>query len=263
MSYDADLNQTDDGTSPFVFVYDANDRLKQVKDRASQAVFVEYRYDALGRRVEKLIAGKQNNIVRYYYTGDRIAEERDGNDAVVASYTYGNYIDEPLTMDRGGNRYYYHSNRLFSTYALTDAAGSIVERYVYTAYGEVVTFNAAYQQAQSSSRVGNPFTFTGREFDAETGSMHFRARTYDTVQGRFKQRDPDGYMDSMNIYAAGFIPNNLDPKGTDILDWLFGSSTIPCRLGEIRGPISTSEDCLSHRTYPTISMSVNIDKRQY
>jgi RHS repeat-associated protein len=47
--------------------------------------------------------------------------------------------------------------------------------------------------------VGNPFTFTGRELDAETGLMHFRARTYDPVQGRFKQRDPIGYVDGMKI----------------------------------------------------------------
>jgi RHS repeat-associated protein len=61
--------------------------------------------------------------------------------------------------------------------------------------------------------VGNPFTFTGRELDAETGLMHFRARTYDPVQGRFKQRDPIGYVDGMSMYAAYFIPNNLDTLG--------------------------------------------------
>src|SRR6185503_20160696 len=63
------------------------------------------------------------------------------------------------------------------------------------------------------SRVGNPFTFTGRELDAETGLMYFRARTYDTVQGRFKQRDPAGYADGMNLYRAYFASNGFDPFG--------------------------------------------------
>jgi RHS repeat-associated protein len=214
LSYDADLNQTDDGTSPFVFEYDANDHLKLVRDRAIETVVASYKYDALGRRVEKFIAGTPNKVVRYYYSGERIVEERDRNDAVVATYTYGNYVDEPLTMDRGGERYYYHSNRLFSTYALTNAAGSIVERYAYTAYGEATTFNAAYQQAQSSSRVGNPFTFTGRELDSETRLMYYRARTFDAVQGRFRQRDPREYVDGVNLYQAYFAPNGVDPSGT-------------------------------------------------
>ena len=222
LSYDADLNQTDDGLSPFNYVYDANDQLKQVKDRTSQAVFVAYRYDALGRRVEKSVAGTQSKVVRYYYSGDRIAEERDGNDLVVASYTYGDYVDEPLTMDRGGRRYYYHSNRLFSTYSLTDAAGGIVERYAYTAYGEAATFNAAYQQTQFASRVGNPFTFTGREFDTETGLMYYRARTYHTVQGRFNQQDSLEYVDGMNLYqyVGSKATKFVDPYGNKYCRWL-------------------------------------------
>jgi RHS repeat-associated protein len=241
-AYDGNLNQTDDGGSAFIYVYDANDQLQQVKDRRTGAVLVGYRYDAFGRRVEKsssarwLISAEENRaagrslfsslkllsfarpnpgvkLTRYYYSGNRIIEERDSGDAVKATYTYGSYIDEPLTMDRDGNRYYYHSNRVFSTYALTDSSGQIVERYSYTPYGQVTTFDAAYQNAGLLSRVGNPFTFTGRELDTETGLMHFRARTYDTVQGRFKQRDPIGYVDGMNLYAGYFVPNALDPQG--------------------------------------------------
>ena len=213
--YDANFNQTDDGNSPFTLVYDANDRLQQVKDRSSGAVLVRYNYDAFGRRVEKSIAGLPNpqRITRYYYSDQRIIEERDRRDEVQAVYTYGTYIDEPLTMDRDGERFYYHGNRVFSTYALTDSAGQIVERYSYTPYGEATTFDAAYQNAGFVSRVGNPFTFTSRELDAETGLMHFRTRTYDPLQGRFKQRDPAGYVDGMNLYAGYFSPNSLDPYG--------------------------------------------------
>jgi RHS repeat-associated protein len=161
------------------------------------------------------VAPNRAQVTRYYYSNQRIIEERTGRDAVQATYTYGMYIDEPLTMDRGGERFYYHSNKQFSTYALTDSAGQIVERYSYTPYGETTTFNSSYQNAGLTSRVGNPFTFTGRELDAETGLMHFRARTYDAVQGRFKRRDPIGYADGMNLYGAYFIPHGLDPTGTD------------------------------------------------
>jgi RHS repeat-associated protein len=89
----------------------------------------------------------------------------------------------------------------------------------------VTSFDAAYQNAAFSSRVGNPFTFTGRELDSETGLMHFRTRTYDTIQGRFKQRDPIGYSDGTNLYAGYFIPNGLDPSGLAVKDCCSSSGT--------------------------------------
>jgi RHS repeat-associated protein len=70
----------------------------------------------------------------------------------------------------------------------------------------------------SSSRVGNPFTFTGRELDPETGLMHYRARTYDPAQGRFKQRDPLGYVDGMGLYGFGASrpTRSVDPFGSAV-----------------------------------------------
>lgn len=270
-AYDGNLNQTDDGSSPFTYVYDANDQLQQVKDRRTGAVLVRYRYDAFGRRVEKsfsarkFISAEDNQkagsslfpslklpifprpnpgmtLTRYYYSDQRIIEERDQGDAVKATYSYGSYIDEPLTMDRGGKRYYYHSNKQFSTYGLTDSTGQVVERYVYTPYGQVTTFDAAYQTPAISSRVGNPFTFTGRELDAETGLMHFRARTYDTVQGRFKARDPIGYEGGINLYE--YVGNN--PTGwTDPLGTSFYCPDMPnCKLIDY-----TVDDCGVHCKY--------------
>ena len=217
-AYDANFNQTDDG-SAFTFVYDANDQLEQVKNRLTGAVLVRYSYDAFGRRVEKSIpkAPPDARVTRYYYCEQRIIEERNGRDAVQAIYTYGTYIDEPLTMDRGGERFYYHSNKQFSTYTLTNSAGQIVERYSYTPYGQATTFDAAYQNPGFTSHVGNPFTFTGRELDAETGLMHFRARYYDPLKGRFLQRDPLGYVDGMNLseYVRSNPVNRRDPFGGD------------------------------------------------
>ena len=54
-----------------------------------------------------------------------------------ATYVYGNYIDEILTMNRGGSDYYYHQNALWSVEAVTNSGGVPVERYRYDAYGVV------------------------------------------------------------------------------------------------------------------------------
>ncbi len=154
-----------------------------------------YRYDALGRRVEKNVVGGDH--AAFYYAGQQIVEEHDAADTVQAFYTYGTYIDEPLTMDRGGNRYYYHANWLYSTYLLTDSMGGIAERYSYTAYGAATTYTSTYTTPQTTSRVGNPYLFTGRELDGETLLYCYRARTYDPIPGpvqatgsdRVKRRD--------------------------------------------------------------------------
>jgi RHS repeat-associated protein len=104
---------------------------------------------------------------------------------------------------------------MFSTYALTDAAGAVVERYTYTAYGKVTTYDVNYLNPMTVSRVGNPYTFTGRRLDAETGLMHYRARTYDPVEGRFKQLDQAGMAEGPNLYQyVGSAPVAwLDPLG--------------------------------------------------
>ena len=196
-AYDSDFNQTDDGAA-YLFVYDANDQLQTVTTRGAMPTTVAtYRYDALGRRVEKNVGGA---ITRYYYAGQQIVEEHDAADTVQAFYTYGTYIDEPLTMDRGG-RYYYHANRLYSTYLLSDSMGAITERYSYTRLrAAATTYTSTYTTPQTTSRVGNPYLFTGRELDGETLLYCYRARTYDPIQGRFKQLDPIASRGGINLY---------------------------------------------------------------
>ncbi|KAA0256970.1 MAG: RHS repeat-associated core domain-containing protein, partial [Chloroflexi bacterium] len=53
---------------------------------------------------------------------------------------------------------------------------------------------------RSFSPSGNPFLFTGRRLDPETGLYFYRFRTYHPTLKQFIQRDPLGYVDSASLY---------------------------------------------------------------
>lgn len=176
--------------------YDCNNRLISVDDISAQ-----YRYDALGRRVSKTLGGVTTN---YYYAGNQMVEEYNGQ-TLVASYLFGNDIDEALQMKRGNNTYYYHANHLGSVMALTDSESHIAERIEYDAFGTPSFFDTS-GNALTNSAIGNNILFTGREWDAESHTYYFRARTQNPALGRFMQKDPLGYVDGMNDYA--YVRNN-------------------------------------------------------
>ena len=75
---------------------------------------------------------------------------------------------------------------------------------------------ANYSPAQAHAEVtliGNPYMYTAREYDIETGLYYYRARYYNPYIGRFLQIDP-AYQ-GMNWYAyCGNNPVNCtDPTG--------------------------------------------------
>jgi RHS repeat-associated protein len=95
---------------------------------------------------------------------------------------------------------YYHTDGLGSITELSNAAGNIVEKYQYSAYGKTIIKDAS-DNTLTQSALGNRFGFTGRELDAETGLYFYRMRQYSSEFGRFLQTDLVGYLDDMNLYS--------------------------------------------------------------
>ncbi len=208
--YSSNGNLTYDGVNNFAF--DSYDRLASVNAGSTAT----YLYDALDRRIAKIAGG---TTINYYYDDERIIEERDASDAVIATYVHGNWIDDLVCMDRNsGERYYYHDNEIGSIVAISNTNATVVERYEYDAYGGLTMYDNAYT-AISASAVGNRFTFTGREYDSESGLYYYRARHYDPAHGRARQRDPLHYIDGMNLYeyAQSRPTFHSDPMGTTVL----------------------------------------------
>jgi len=219
-TYDANGNLLNDGT--YAYTYDGENRLITATRDSDSVLVGQYAYDALGRRVvaETNPSGTAATKV-YYYDASRIIEEQNGAAVALADYTYGHYVDEVLTMNRGGQTYYYHQNALWSVVAVTDGAANPVERYSYNAYGLVTITDGLGNPIMlnawgtPSSAITNQFLFTGRQLDEEDGLYFYRARHYDTAKGRFLQRDPRGYANGLNLYE--YASDNpvfyTDPSG--------------------------------------------------
>ena len=208
----------------FTYAYDANGNLISKTAKASGAVtdygwdaqnqltridfpdltFAEYRYDPFGRRIEKNVGG---TVTRYVYDGQDMVLEFDGTGTLRARYSHGQFVDQPLAMQRDGQSYFFHADRQGSILRVTDAAGAVVNEYEYDSYGNFET---------RIEGVANPFTYTGREFDAESGLYYYRARYYDPATGRFLSEDPLNFAaGDSNLYRYVFSnPVNLtDPSG--------------------------------------------------
>jgi RHS repeat-associated protein len=222
ISHDHNGNLTGDGQ--YTHAYDEHNRLIRVTRILDSAVVGEYVYDALGRRVAKLADGDgdgNREETRFYFDGARAIEDQTAGGVTLATYVLGRYVDEVLTMDRSGSRYFYHQNTLWSPHAVSDGAGNVVERYAYDAYGKVTVTDGLYVAVPLTSwgtphsGIGNRVLFTGRELDEETGLYFYRARYHDAAKGRFLQRDPLGYVDGLNLYC--YVRNRptkfLDPTG--------------------------------------------------
>lgn len=213
LSYDNNGNLTSDGT--YTYEYDIENRLLTVREDGTAVV--SYSYNASGRRVSKTVY-PTGQYIEYCYDGDQVIAEYDGSGTLLRKYIYGPGVDEPICMiavdGQTETRYYYHYDGLGSVIALSNTNGTIVERYRYSAFGQTQILSPSYQ-TRTTSLVGNPYMFTGRDYETQIGLYYYRARFYNPDLGRFLQTDPIGYADGLNWYAyCGNNPINfVDPMG--------------------------------------------------
>ena len=176
-AYTYDLNGNMTLYGELSFTWDQKNRLVRVTGTPEGTV--DYTYDALDRRVSKVVNGV---TTQYLYDGLNIVAETDEYDTVVAWYVMGLSVDEPLVrIDASGNELTYHADVLGSIVALTNSSGAVTTQYNYSPFGvtEVI-----------GTDISQPFRFTGREWDAETGMYYYRARYYAPELKRFISEDP-------------------------------------------------------------------------
>src|ERR1019366_2196885 len=112
----------------------------------------------------------------------------------------------PLALTGTGGTYFYHADGLGSIMSLTNGSGQLANSYVYDSFGNLTA---------STGTITNPFRYTAREFDSETGLYYYRARFYDPVVGRFLSEDPNKneVAVSMYVYVENSAITQADPNG--------------------------------------------------
>ena len=239
---------------------------------------LEFVYDYLGRRVEKKVlnswtdptgtqttgSGTTVTHLRYVYDGHNLIAELNGsNNTVLSTYVWGLDLSGTvwgaegvggLLMVREGSKTYfpaYDGNGNVS--ALLDSAdGSLDAKYEYGAFGETLRVSG------TAIADDNPFRFSTKYTDTESGLVYYGFRYYSPSLGRFLNRDPLGEAGGSNLY--GFVEN--DPvNGWDYLgltDWMGGTCAdyeavfgFSCLSLSPLGSTSTPKDiCLIHFSIP-------------
>lgn len=159
--------------------------------------------------------------------------EYDSENHLLARYTHsGLRTDDVLAADitaagqaaglaQNSGSYQYLRDAQGTITDVVDNSGNKLQHYIYSAFGELLGIH----DAQANDVTANPplrtsFTYTGREYDSESGFYYYRARFYDSAIGKFLSTDPK--PGALNIPATvvnsyAYVGNNpanvLDPTG--------------------------------------------------
>ena len=195
--YDANGNTTNDGIRTMGW-----DRSNQLATVTRSGATVNFAYGADGARVKKTSAFNTT-----LYAGSEVEIDRTTPGAEV--YTRYPHPDIKVVTTAAGatTKYFLHRDHLASVRLVTDAAGNLVERTSFAAYGEPT--NTAMQTKKS---------YVGERFDPETGLLYLNFRYLDPADAIFKSPDTldpniQGVGTNRYAYAGNDPVNKSDPSG--------------------------------------------------
>ena len=207
------------------YVYDAENRLVQMTTTSSAVTAgfpnrtLEFKYDYLGRRVQKRsenVTAGTDVYSRYLYDGNNLIAEFNATSTTIGSllrsYTWGLDLAGSLTATGGVGALvqitdHATSTSYFPTFdgngnvasLLNASSGAVVAAYEYSPFGELLRCAGSYATS-------NPFRFSTKFTDDESGLVYYGHRYYSPGLGRFINRDPIEEAGGLNLY--GFCGND-------------------------------------------------------
>jgi len=235
-AYDDDGNLTSDGR--WNYTYDAENRLKSMETKPSAVTagvprqWVNTGYDYLGRRVGKNTFSGWNGSSytvtdfwgRYVYQGWNPIAQIDPNTGNIAKSFYWGVdlsgtmqgaggVGGLLMVQDGGQSYlpmYDGNGNVMGMIKASD--GSIAAAYEYDAFGQTIRESGPWA-------ANNPFRFSTKYTDLESGLVYYGKRYYSPSLGRFVNRDPIEEQGGLNLYLAcvNNLVNNWDYLGQVVI----------------------------------------------
>ena len=230
-TYDLNGNLTQKTTSVTTrYRYDAMDRLIEVAVGTGKTA---YHYDPFHRRTGKSsfiqTNGQWTKVAeeKYLYQGEKEIGAMDEKGALRQLRVLGigvkGDVGAAVLMEIEGETYVPIHDYRGNVAALLDAAtGNTVETYRYTAYGEEKIYDGNNLLKPTAI---NPWRFSSKRVDAESGWLFFGRRYYDPETGKWTTPDPLWFVDGSNLYS--YVKNQptqfIDPEGLflDVLCGLF------------------------------------------
>ncbi|MEH6413925.1 RHS repeat-associated core domain-containing protein [Pseudomonas sp. CGJS7] len=214
--YDAVGNTTNIGGTAKEFVYNANDRMKQVK--LGGAVKMGYRYNALGERVAAI--NTDTGPITIYTLYDEVGQwvgDYDSTGAAIQQAIWLSGAPVGLLVGAGTNpsTMYVQPDHLGTPRSVIDPTRNVAI-WTWDAKSEVFGSTPPNQDADLD---GTPFVFNmrfpGQRYDPNTGLSYNYFRDYDPATGRYVQSDPIGLYGGISTFAyvAGSPNRNADKYG--------------------------------------------------
>jgi RHS repeat-associated protein len=116
-------------------------------------------------------------------------------------------IDEVLSVVNESGKQWYQADALGSVYGLTNSNGALVGHQHYDVFGAPTP--------TPSGPAGQPFGFTGREHELDSGLVYARNRFLNPSTGTWTRPDPLGLVAGVNyyVYSARGVTSASDPLG--------------------------------------------------
>jgi RHS repeat-associated protein len=182
-----------------------------------------YKYDVYDQRTAKIVdldgdgLGAATTERFVYGSNQNIALVFDGNGTLTHRYLFANGIDQIEADEQlaTGTTLWALTDHLGSVRDVVDNSGVNQNHIVYDAFGNITS--------QSNSSVIFRNSYTGQEFDPESGLFSYGGRYYDPFTGKFIQEDKIGFSGgdaNLNRYVFNSPTNLIDPIGNQAIRFL-------------------------------------------
>jgi RHS repeat-associated protein len=217
--YDLDGNLIRDGL--WTNTWDAENRLISMQSRTNVPAAVrqklDFTYDYMGRRIQKIVSLWSGSAYtpqytnRFVYDGWNLIGILNEANGLVSNFTWGSDLSGSM-QGAGGV-----GGLLFSTIRAGASAGAIQSCVSFDGNGNVTslvsatnsTVNSSYEygpfgeviRATGPTALLNPYRFSTKYQEDETGLLYYGYRYYNASMGRWTSRDPVAESQRAGLYT--------------------------------------------------------------